>query len=62
MIANIIRNNYVLTSIDLRWNEIGNTGAKAILTALKDNPNIISCETSGNGIDDNLSREIRSVC
>ena len=44
--------------MDLRWNNIGNQGAKAILKGLNVNKAIMILELTGNKVNDDIMRQV----
>jgi hypothetical protein len=44
--------------VDLRWNKLGNQGAKTILKGLNLNKTIIILELSGNRVSDEILRQL----
>jgi hypothetical protein len=57
-ISKMIQNSNSLLYIDLRWNEIGNDGAKEIVSSLLRNNIIQELNLNGNKISDECLREI----
>lgn len=47
-LARALRANDTLTELDLRWNELGNDGARAIRDSLDVNRRLTSVKVSGN--------------
>jgi len=60
-IANIIRDSSSLKIFDLRWNELGDEGAKLILLALKDHPGKVQVDLTGNKISHEVLMELDLV-
>jgi hypothetical protein len=48
--------------MDLRWNDINNNGAQAILTSLESNSSIINLELAGNAVAEEILAEIDALC
>ena len=61
LVANMIKGSKSLVSFDLRWNELGNLGAKAILAAAKENNILQVLELSGNNVSEELLRELQNL-
>ncbi|KAH7280356.1 hypothetical protein KP509_37G063400 [Ceratopteris richardii] len=57
-LAHALRNNCSLTSLDLRWNEIGAAGATALIGMLERNRVLTELQLAGNNIPPNLQAEI----
>lgn len=55
-VANCLKSNTVLETLDLRYNRIGNQGAKAILKGLNLNKTITILEMSASGVSDDILR------
>lgn len=49
-LARALRANNALTDLDLRWNEVGNEGARAIRDSLDTNSSLTSVKLSGNKV------------
>lgn len=49
-LARALRANSTLKELDLRWNEVGNDGARAIRDSLDTNRSLISIKLSGNKV------------
>jgi hypothetical protein len=57
-LSNILRSNKHLVSLDLRWNELTDKGARHILNGLKDNPNLCYLELNGNNVSNEILHEV----
>lgn len=57
-IQTLIKNSKKLMYLDLKWNEIGNEGAKQILAGLGINTSIIEINLIGNKINDTTLKEV----
>ena len=55
-IANCLKANQTLDTLDLRWNSLGNQGAKAILKGLNVNKYLMILELTGNKVSDDIMR------
>ena len=55
-VANCLKSNTVLENLDLRYNRIGNQGAKSILKGLNLNKTITILEMSASGVSDDILR------
>jgi Ran GTPase-activating protein (RanGAP) involved in mRNA processing and transport len=53
-LSNSISANTSLETLDLRWNNIGLVGGKAILSSLKKNNSLYKLELTGNNIPDDI--------
>lgn len=60
-IANCLKMNNNLETLDLRWNRLGNQGAKAILKGLNLNRTLSILELSGNRVSDEVLRSINEL-
>jgi len=60
-ISNIIRVSSSLKFLDLRWNELGDEGAKLILFALQDHPGKVQVDLSGNKISHEILMELDMI-
>ncbi|KAM3137602.1 hypothetical protein pb186bvf_010216 [Paramecium bursaria] len=61
ILANIIRNNPQLKTIDLRFNELGNQGVRLLISAAAANGYIVSVEVQGNGATEETIRELNQI-
>jgi Ran GTPase-activating protein (RanGAP) involved in mRNA processing and transport len=50
-----------LETLDLRWNKLGNQGAKALLKGLNLNRSLTILELSGNTISDDYLRQVNEM-
>jgi Ran GTPase-activating protein (RanGAP) involved in mRNA processing and transport len=55
-VANCLKSNTVLETLDLRYNRIGNQGAKAIMKGLNLNKTVTILEISGSNVSDDILR------
>lgn len=61
IIASIIRDSQSLEFFDLRWNDLGNEGAKQILDALRSQNRRIRVDLSGNKVSEDLLAAIQEI-
>ena len=57
-LANSLKKNQRLLSLDLKWNHLGTVGATSIKRALDNNETLIYLELSGNNIPEDIMEEI----
>ena len=55
-VGNCLKSNTVLETLDLRYNRIGNQGAKAIMKGLNLNKTVTILEISGSNVSDDILR------
>jgi hypothetical protein len=55
-VANCLKSNTVLETLDLRYNRMGNQGAKAIMKGLNLNKTVTILEISGSNVSDDILR------
>ena len=60
-VANCLKSNTVLENLDLRYNRIGNQGAKSILKGLNLNKTITILEMSASGVSDDILRQANEL-
>ena len=53
-LSNLIRMNSSIQVLDLRWNELGTEGAKALIPGLEKNRTLIQLDLSGNKISEEV--------
>ena len=57
-IGNCLKANQTLDHMDLRWNNLGNQGAKAILKGLNVNKTVMMLELTGNKVNDDIIKQV----
>ena len=53
-LANIIKDSVSLQHLDLRWNELGNEGARIMIPAIKSKKGKLKVELDGNSVSEEL--------